>query len=369
MGVDLSTDPSRGPERFLRGLLPGVAWTAGSRLPASALAKLPLDTVRAARIAAGVHLALTGAARAIELDVRVGEPTSVPAPTVPDGFVVRVDGRSAGRVAVPACDGPVRIAMPERGPDDVVRVYLPETVELRIERIDGVDGDLVPAPRGPMWVVYGDSITQGWSVSEPGLAWPSLVADELGLDLVNLGFAGSARGELLAADAVAASGAAAVAVAWGTNSWSSQPTDAAQIAGTMRLFLTALRQGLPDAPVVVVTPVVRPDAEATRNRFGATLADLRLALEEAVRRFAADTGDSRITLVPGRDLVPAGELVDGIHPGDGGQRSLAGGVVAQVAAGLNLAALPPFRIRPVSAAGGALPGATTWITGLRTTGT
>jgi hypothetical protein len=36
--------------------------------------------------------------------------------------------------------------------------------------------------------------------------------------------------------------------------------------------------------------------------------------------------------------VPAGQLVDGIHPGDDGQRSLADGVRPHVAAGLALAA-------------------------------
>src|SRR5262249_23590848 len=162
----------------------------------------------------------------------------------------------------------------------------------------------------PRWVVYGDSITQGWSVTEPGLAWPSRVADTLGLDLVNLGFAGAARGELPTADAVAASGADAVALAWGTNAYSALATSAARIAERMRLSLTAVRAGLPTAPVVVVSPLVRPDAETVPNRFGATLGELRAALEDAVRRFAAATGDTRVTLVPGRDLVPAELLAD-----------------------------------------------------------
>jgi lysophospholipase L1-like esterase len=338
--VTQASNPPRtaDPGQFLHGVLPAVPWSAGSRLPSAATAKLTIDTIRAARVPAGVHLAFSGSARAVELTMRLGERTSVPAPTVPEAFVARVPGQPAVTVPLPAAGQPARVPLPGRDPDTVVRLYLPEAVEVQLTGLSAVGGDLVPVPRGPLWVVYGDSISQGWSVTEPGLAWPSLVAQDLGLDLVNLGFAGSARGELLAADAVGASGADAVALAWGTNSWSSLPTDAATIAGTMRLFLTALRQGLPEAPVVVVSPIVRPDGEDTGNRFGATLRDLRAALEDAVRRFAADTGDQRLTLVPGRDLVPAGQLVDGIHPGDDGQRSLADGVLAHVAAGLGLAA-------------------------------
>ncbi|MGH3247072.1 MAG: GDSL-type esterase/lipase family protein [Trebonia sp.] len=333
---------------FLRGVLPSVPWSAGSRLPAAATAKMTIDTIRAARVPAGVHLAFTGSARAVELTVRPGERTSVPSPALAgEAFVARVPGQPVVTVPLPADGQPadgqsapmaLRVPLPERDPDTVVRLYLPEAVEVQLTGLSAVGGNLVPAPRGPLWVVYGDSISQGWSVTEPGLAWPSLVAADLGLDLVNLGFAGSARGELLAADAVGASGADAVALAWGTNSWLSLPTDATMIAGTMRLFLTALRQGLPDAPVVVVSPIVRPRGEDTANRFGASLRDLRAALEDAVLRFAADAGDQRLTLVPGRDLVPAGQLVDGIHPGDEGQRSLADGVRRHVAAGLGLAA-------------------------------
>lgn len=321
------------PEKFLRGLLPSVSWSDGSRLPAVENQKLPLDTVRAARVPAGVHLALTGSATAVDLEVRVGVQTSVPAPTVPAGFVVRASGVVSSTVLLPPVDGTVRIALPNREPDQTVCVYLPEGTEIAIDAVVAVGGDIAPAASRPMWVVYGDSISQGWSVSEPGLSWPSLVADSLGLDVVNLGFAGSARGELLAADVVAGSGAAGVAVAWGTNAWSSLPTDAAHIAETMRLFLTAVRQRLPEAPVLVISPVVRPGAENVPNRFGATLADLRASLESAVTRFSSETGDDRIALLSGFDLIPAEQLVDGVHPGDEGHLSMATAVAPHVRVG------------------------------------
>lgn len=323
------------PEDYVRGLLRSLTLASGSRLPAPAAEKLPADTVRTARVPAGVHLALTGTARRIDLRVRAGASTWRPAPTVAEAFVVDGPG---GSYRVPFDRGAdlVRIELPSRPAGQPVRVYLPETVELQLLSLTAADGEVAPAPRGPAWVVYGDSIAQGWSVSEAGRAWPSLVAEALGLDLVNLGFAGAARGELPAADVVAGSQAAAVALAWGTNCYSTVPTDAAHLAGTVRLFLTAVRQGLPDVPVVVVSPVLRPDAEQWPNRFGATHAQLRTAIESAVLDFAAARGDGRLTLVPGRDLVPASELADDrIHPLDAGHARLAAAVGPYVAAGLD----------------------------------
>jgi lysophospholipase L1-like esterase len=323
------------PQAYTRGLLRTLALAPGSRLPAVAAEKLPADTVRAARVPAGVHLALTGTARRIDLRIRVGADTWRPAPTAPEVFLVH---GPAGSYPVPLDRGSdlVRIRLPNRLADQPVRVYLPETVELQLLSLTAADGEVAPAPRGPAWVVYGDSIAQGWSVTEAGRAWPSLVADALGLDLVNLGFAGAARGELPAAHAVAGSQAAAVALAWGTNCYSTVPTDAAHLAETVRLFLTVVRQGLPDVPVVVVSPIVRPDAELIPNRFGATHARLRAAIESAVLDFAAAHGDGQLVLVRGRDLVPAADLAgDRIHPLDAGHARLAAAVEPYVAAGLD----------------------------------
>ena len=68
--------------------------------------------------------------------------------------------------------------------------------------------------------------------------------------------------------------------------------------------------------------MLRPDAETTPNRLGATLADLRAAMEEAVRA-RIDAGDDRIVLVPGAEVITAAHLADGIHPGDDGHARLA----------------------------------------------
>src|SRR5207249_12114622 len=79
-------------------------------------------------------------------------------------------------------------------------VYLPEG--MRPEILD-VEGDVEPALPQPRWVVYGDSVAEGWIASVPGLAWPAIAGRAHGLDVVNMGYAGAARGELASAEQVA----------------------------------------------------------------------------------------------------------------------------------------------------------------------
>jgi lysophospholipase L1-like esterase len=89
-----------------------------------------------------------------------------------------------------------------------------------------------------------------------------------------------------------------------------------------RAFLAVLRDGHPETPIVVTSPVIRPDAEETPNRLGATLDDLRVVMEEVAGERIAN-GDGALTLVEGRDLLQPGDLPDGVHPGDEGHRILA----------------------------------------------
>ena len=92
-----------------------------------------------------------------------------------------------------------------------------------------------------------------------------------------------------------------------------------------KAFLDVVRQGHPQTPLVVVSPVLRPDAETTPNRLGATLTDLRAAMEEAATE-RIEAGDGHLTLLPGADLLGPGQLADGIHPDDDGHRALAAAI-------------------------------------------
>jgi lysophospholipase L1-like esterase len=185
-----------------------------------------------------------------------------------------------------------------------------------------VQGEIEPAPPQPRWVAYGDSIAEGWVASRPSGAWPAIAARDLRLDVCNMGYAGSARGELVSAEHVASLDADVVSITHGTNCWTRIPFSVDMMRANTAAFLDVVRQGHPETPVVVASPVVRPDAESTPNRLGATLADLRAVMEE-VAHARIDAGDKRLTVVPGAGIIGAELLADGIHPGDEGHRVLA----------------------------------------------
>ncbi|HXW35123.1 MAG TPA: SGNH/GDSL hydrolase family protein, partial [Acidimicrobiales bacterium] len=204
-------------------------------------------------------------------------------------------------------------------------IYLPEGMRPLIHSISPVGGAIDPAPTQPRWLAYGDAATQGWLASSPAMSWPSVAGRKLGFDVVNMGFAGSIRGDTALAEMLADTPAEAISIAFGSNAWNRIPHTPELMAEEIRAFLALVRSGQPEVPIVVVSPTVRPDAEEKENRLGATLQDLRIAMEEAIReRMAA--GDSRLFLVEGARVLEAGDLEDGVYPGDEGHKRLAAAV-------------------------------------------
>lgn len=315
----MSNGPA-GVSSYLAGVaFPGVPGIAYPRARPADAERLPADTWAAAQIPVGVRVELEGEAGSVAIEYE----------TQTDDLGYR--GEGAGRTFVswdgatvvdeaPAVLGRGRVTL-RVGPGRAV-VALPEGMRPTVLRVTGGSGKPVrPAPSQPRWLCYGDSIAEGWVASGPGRAWPAVAGRLLGLDVVNLGYGGAARGEMVMAEAMAGMPADVITLSHGTNCWQRITHSAEQVAVGLDAFLTLLRSAHPATPVVVVSPIVRPDAETTPNAVGATLSDIRLALEGAVRRRQAS--EPRLWLVEGAALVPATDLVDGVHPGDAGHLRLA----------------------------------------------
>jgi lysophospholipase L1-like esterase len=202
-------------------------------------------------------------------------------------------------------------------PPGPITIYLP--VEPRPEplRLRAGTSEIEPGAPGPRWIAYGDSITEGMVATRPALAWPAIVARRCGLDLLNLGFAGAGRGETAVAEQIGELAADFISLAFGTNCWSRTPTTPDQLAANARAFLLVVADAHPATPVVILSPILRPDAELAPNRFGATLVDLRAVIEEVAR------GAPGVTLVSGRELVTSDQLPDDVHPDDAGHLAIA----------------------------------------------
>ena len=311
-------------EPFVRG----CAWPAGAgatypRADPVDFARLPIDTWGTAQLPVTVRLELVGDAEAVELDYRTetgdlgyrGEGAG-------RNFTVWRCGRAVDEQPAVLGDGTVRLGLGGAPPHERAVVYLPEGMRPTVFAIRASGGSVAPAPALPRWVAYGDSIAEGWVASGPARAWPAIAARDYDLDVVNLGYAGSARGEIVSAEHVASIEADVISITHGTNCWTRIPFGVSLFRESTRAFLEIVRQGHPQTPIVVASPVLRPDAEATPNRFGATLIELRAVMEElADERIAG--GDERVWIVPGGSLLEAHHLPDGVHPGDEGHEILA----------------------------------------------
>jgi lysophospholipase L1-like esterase len=310
-------------EPFLRG----CAWPAGALGPyprcdpGPAGERLPADTRARAALPVGVRLELCGEPEAVEIDYETEtDALGFRGASAGTGFALYRGAKAVSEAPAALGCGSVRLAA-GTGPERAI-VYLPEGMRPRVLAVRGVGGTIAPAPAQPRWLCYGDSIAEGWTAAGPAGAWPARVGRQHGLDLVNLAYAGAARGELASAEELAALPADLISVSHGTNCWTRTPHDAALFAAGLASFLAIVREGHPATPVVAVSPLQRADAEHTPNRLGATLADLRRAFEEAVHQ-RRRAGDTRLELAEGWPLLPAERFADGIHPDDEGHARLA----------------------------------------------
>ena len=307
---------------FLRG----VAFAAGQGVPyprqdPADFTRLPVDTWQSAQLPVGVRVEWVGEG-----------PVTLHYRTLTDDLGYR--GAGAGQTFTHVVDAVVVDEQPAMlGEGRVVfhgrrgrrsTVYLPEGMKPEVLSVDAADG-VREAPPQPRWLCYGDSIAEGWIASGPSWAWPAIVGRTIGLDTVNLGFAGSARGETVSAEHLAKLNADAITLSHGTNCWTRIPHSVRQMQANLEAFLDIVRSAHVATPILFVSPVTRPDAESKPNRLGATLRDLRIAMEQVVSA-RISFGDDCLHLLPGRDLLPASLLGDGVHPNDEGHRTLAAAI-------------------------------------------
>jgi lysophospholipase L1-like esterase len=314
------------PEPYLRGCLFGALETVPyPRVNPADAGRVTRDVWDSGTVPVGVRIELVGDARTI----RIWYTTTTAnlgyrGDAAGCAFVAYRAGQKVAEAEAVLGPGMVELDLPG-DPNMPVTVYLPEGMRPIVTGVAGVDAAMGPAPSQARWLAYGDATTQGWLASTPAMAWPSVVARKLGLDLCNLGYAGSAHGEIPSAKLLADTPAEVISIAFGANCWSRVPHTAGLMRERVRAFLSLVRHDHPMTPVIVVSPTLRPDAEETPNRVGATLAELRHAMEDAVNHRRSE-GDKGLVLVEGLTVVEEDDLEDGVYPGDEGHRRLAAAV-------------------------------------------
>ena len=261
----------------------------------------------------GVRLVFRTSATVVELETLPTKRDYVGAPARPDGlYDVLVDGELVTQLSASGGDvitidlmtgaTSTRIGQPETLRVDglaavpkTVEIWLPhnETTELVALRTDAAV-EPVPATRR-VWLHHGSSISHGSNASHPTGTWPALVAAQAGLELVNLGFGGSAYLQPFIARTIRDTPADLISLKLGINIVNSDGLRLRSFTPAVHGFLDTIRDGHPDTPLLVVSPILCPIHEDTP---GPTSWDLS----------ALGAGELRFTATGNPDEIPAGKL-------------------------------------------------------------
>jgi hypothetical protein len=257
-----------------------------------------LDDV--ARMPAGVRLEFETDARGFGWDVRIAGTGDVDV-VVDDKLVsrsrtVHVDDLPAGRKHV--------------------RIWLPQSSHVSLGGLS-LDGEPEAVPEGPRWIAYGSSITQCRLAAGPSETWPALVATELGWSLRCLGFAGECHLDPVVARYIRDTEADVISLCVGVNIHGAASFSARSLGPALEGFVRTIRDGHPDTPILLTTPLHAPEREQQPNALGLTLADVRAEVANAAHGLPVVDGPS--ILGP----ADAGLLADGLHPDADGYRVIA----------------------------------------------
>ncbi len=262
------------------------------RLPARARARADRQLLLAQAQPSGVRLVLRTAATRLEVDAHRTTLVAVGTPPRPDGrYDLLVDGElvdqqtsSDGTVLLTdfatgtteTHEGPVGTVvfagLPAR--DKLVELWLPhqEMTELVALRTDAPVA-AVPGGDRRVWLHHGSSISQGSNAASPTTTWAALAAARAGVDLVNLGFSGSAMLDSFVAAAMRDHPADLLSVKIGINLTNADVMRMRAFTPAVHGFLDTIRDGHPTTPLLVVSPVLCPIHEDTPGPGAVDLSD------------------------------------------------------------------------------------------------
>lgn len=320
LGMRVSADGWARPSRLTRAQLAEVGGMAAwhprlYREMAGCTSGVRLDFVTdSAHVALEVEAdALPAGSRAMIADLLRNDPEARP-PF--DGFSFCCEGRRLGGVRMPEPDGGLIFALGfAPGKTRRAQIWLPCLSGCALRGVFG-DGTFIepaPAPAGTL-LVLGDSIAQGFTALDPAATWPALLADRLGLGLIDQGIGGQVFQPGSVADAASLVSPSLVVVEFGAN-YRFEPCRAEAVERDARAYFSEICRAWPGVPVLALTPLFHTEALYPTHP-GSCFADVARIIREAT------AAHGQVCLVDGDGILPTDPavLADGSdHPGPLGQ--------------------------------------------------
>lgn len=298
------------PSVFIRGALELESTATGTivhRLPAAARAQANGDPqlLMVEQQPSGVRIAFETTATVIELDTLRSRTTYAGAPARPDGVIeLLVDGTVLGEsvtnggtlttidmaTGIPSrAEGPLCTSSFTGLPEGLknVEIWLPhnEATELLALRSNAAVAPQRDSGR-PQWLHHGSSISHGSNATRPTAIWPAVASRLGGVELTNLGFGGSALLDPFTARTMRDTPADAISIKIGINLVNLDLMRLRAFGPAVHGFLDTIRDGHPDTPLLVISPIFCGIHEDTPGPGAFDMA----ALAEGKMRFTA-TGD------------------------------------------------------------------------------
>jgi len=250
------------------GLLP-------HRLPAWALSQCDDPQLAMAEAQpAGVRIIFDTTATDIELVTLPTKRHYVGMPARPDGcYELLVDGRRLRQAVAPAGNelrinmATGNVEMLAGAPQSIaflgldagskrVEIWLPHNETTVLLQLRSNAAVFPVASLGQRrWVHHGSSISQGSNATHPTGIWPAIAAAGAGLELLNLGYGGSALLDPFVARAIGTLPADLISIKMGINLVNRDLMRLRAFGPALHGFLDTIRQAHPTVPILLISPI------------------------------------------------------------------------------------------------------------------
>ena len=328
-----------GGEVSIEGAVSIEATAAGVqpwRLPLAERDLFEPSVVNKASMPAGVRLRFVSDTSSVRLEIV----NSGVEPDPPWVFDLLIEGELHQRVAPPADADSIGFEdLP--GGEHRLELYLPSQyapVIITGLKIDvGATVQRWPDERRRI-VLYGSSITHCRHAAGPTETWPALVARQFDLNLTCLGYGGDCHMDPMVGRMIRDLPADYIGLKIGINMMGAASASDRTFRALAIGLIQTIRDGHPNTPLALVSPICHPPNETTQSAAGMTLQLMRQRLAEACDVLRAH-GDANLHYVDGLSVMgpdDVGLYIDGIHPSSEGYRFLAAGWAREVAPKLGL---------------------------------
>lgn len=334
------------------------------RLPAWTRPQVPQVMDVMVRMPSGVRLSLVTDSSFVELEVlttRMFTPPDDPRPAAFDLLInhdeIRHQAANAGNLIQLDASDPTKFEL-IRGEaysvrfDDLptgenqLELWLPQGAFVEIRGISIDDGASLRAPADdrPKWLHYGSSISHCMEADRPTGTWPAVAASMAGLNLQSFGFGGQCHLDQFVARTIRDLPADVISIKVGINVINGDTMRERVFPSALHGFLDTVREGQPETPILVISPIFCPSAE---DQPGPTLREadgkfrtypghdeLRVGcmslkrtrqLIEQVIETRREAGDNNLHYLSGLELfseADAQDLPDDLHPNPAGYRRM-----------------------------------------------